>query len=324
MRVLLLHSDVPPHAPPDEQDTLHTAEAVAVALRECGHDVTCRPFTPDPALVEATLVAARAEIVFNLVESVFGQGDLAGLAPAILERRGVPFTGASAAAISCAANKPLTKRLLQAGRLPTPDWSEPPRWEGLAAGRPYVVKSATEDSSVGLDDGAVVEGEETIRARAAFSAARHGGVWFAESYCPGREFNVSLVEEDGAPHVLPIAETVFSDWQPDRPRLVGYAAKWDLQSSDSIGTPRAFGIEKEAPELACALEDLSRKAWHLLGLRGYARVDFRLNADGSPTILEINPNPCLEPEAGLPAAALKAGMSYAELVERILNAAIPR
>jgi D-alanine-D-alanine ligase len=324
MRVLLLHSDVPPDAPPDELDTLRTADAVTMALRARGHDVTRRPFTPDPAAVEATLAAAGAEIVFNLVESVFGRGDMAGLAPAILEHSALPFTGALSAAISCAANKPLTKQLLRAGGLPTPDWSEPPRWTGLADDRHYVVKSATEDSSIGLDDGAVVKGAAAVRARAALSVARHGGVWFAESYCPGREFNVSLLENDGGPSVLPIAEIAYSDWPTDRPRLVGYAAKWDPESPDCIRTPRAFGIEKEAPELSYTLGDLSCRAWRLLCLRGYARVDFRLDADGAPTILEVNPNPCLEPEAGFPAAALNAGMSYAELVERILNIAIRR
>jgi D-alanine-D-alanine ligase len=260
--------------------------------------------------------------VFNLVESVFGQGNLAGLAPAMLERRGVRFTGASAAAISCCADKPLTKRLLRAADLPTPDWAEPPRWDGFAKDRLYVVKSATEDCSVGLDDGSVLRGAEAVRARAAEAAAQHGGAWFAESYCPGREFNVSLLEAEDGLRVLPIAEIVFSDWQPDCPRLVGYAAKWDAQSADCANTPRVFGIEAEALDLAGNLVRLSCSAWHLLGLRGYARVDFRLDAAGEPTILEINPNPCLEPEAGFAAAAMRAGISYAELVDQILHAAI--
>jgi D-alanine-D-alanine ligase len=322
MRVLLLHSDVPPDAPPDELDTLVTAEAVAGALSTRGHRVMRAAFAPDPSSVDRTVAAAEAELVFNLVESVFGQGNLSGLAPAMLERCGIPFTGASAVAIACCADKPFTKRVLRSAGLPTPDWTEPPRWDGLAGDRLYVVKSASEDCSVGLGDGSVLRGAEAVRAHAVEAARRHGGAWFAESYCPGREFNVSLLETEDGLRVFPIAEIVFSDWPPDRPRLVGYAAKWDTRSAECAATPRVFGIEAEAPDLAGSMARLSCSAWHLLGLRGYARVDFRLDAAGEPTILEINPNPCLEPEAGFSAAAMEAGISYAELVDQILHAAI--
>jgi D-alanine-D-alanine ligase len=322
MRILLLHSDVSPHAPPDEQDTLVTAEAVTLALRSQGHSVTKAAFAPDPVALDRALADCRPDVVFNLVESVFGQGNLAGLAPAMLERRGVPFSGAPSAAINSCADKPFTKRILRMAGLPTPDWSESPNWEGLAVSRLYVVKSAAEDSSIGLDDASVVRGGEAVRARAQWSARRHGGVWFAEAYCPGREFNVSLLDAEEGPLVLPIAEILFSDWHPDRPRLVGYAAKWDAASTDCAATPRVFGLEAEAPELASSVTGLSRAAWKLFGVRGYARVDLRLDAEGAPAILEINPNPCLEPEAGFAAAALNAGFSHAELVNRITRAAL--
>jgi len=322
MRVLLLHSDVPTDAPPDEQDTLIAAEAAAAALTERGHSVVRAAFAPDPAVLDRALGDSRAELVFNLVVSVFGQGNLCGLAPALLEKRGTLFTGASAIAIDCCADKPFTKRILRAATLPTPDWAEPPRWDGLAEDQLYVVKAAAEDSSIGLDDASVVRGGKAVRARAAEGAERHGGIWFAESYCSGREFNVALLETEDDLRVLPIAEIVFSDWRPDRPRLVGYAAKWDPQSFDCAATQRVFGVETEAPDLADRLAQLSQTVWHLFGLRGYARVDFRLDAAGAPMILEINPNPCLEPQAGFAAAALEGGIAYAELVDRILCAAI--
>jgi D-alanine-D-alanine ligase len=322
MRILLLHSDVAPDAPPDEQDTIVTAGAVAEALEARGHAVRCSAFSPEPKALDLLLGACRTDVVFNLVESVFGQGDLAGLAPAMLAQRNIPFTGAFAAALACTSDKPLTKKILRAAGLPTPDWSEAPHWDGLAEGRSYVVKSATEDSSVGLDDGAVVQGPDAVRRRAEVSAKRHGGTWFAEAYCPGREFNVSILQEGSDARVLPIAEIEFSDWKPDRPQIVGYSAKWDEASSDCAATGRVFGLEETSAELASTLARLSLSAWHLLGQRGYSRVDFRLDPEGGPTILEINPNPCLERGAGFAAAALRAGISYAELVERIVEAAV--
>jgi D-alanine-D-alanine ligase len=320
VRILLLRSDVGADAPPDELDTLTTADAVATALEQKGHAVATRAFVPDA--LTATVWETRAELVFNLVESVFGQGDLAGMAAAMLAQRRVPYTGSSAAALASAADKCFTKRVLRASGLPTPDWCEAPHWSGLSEDLAYVVKAVDEDASVGLDDAAVVRGADAVRARAKACGERHGGRWFAEVYCPGREFNVSLIERNCAARVLPIAETKFEGWASDRPLIVGYAAKWYEDSPDCVGTPRAFGVERESPALAEALTSLAMTAWHLLNLQGYARVDFRLDMTGAPTILEANPNPCLEPHAGFAAAAARAGIGYADLVEQIAFEAI--
>lgn len=323
MRVLVLHSDVAENAPPDERDTLATADAVCGALRARGHEPATFAFSPDPARLSRTLHDSRAEVVFNLVESVFGQGDLAGLAAAMLARHSIPFTGASAAALACLADKCFSKRLLRSAGLPTPDWSEPPQWRDLSDDALYIVKSVDEDASIGLDDGAVVCGRN-VQARASDCVGRHGGRWFAEVYCPGREFNVSLIEADRDARVLPIAETKFESWPSDRPRIVGYAAKWDNNSPDCTGTPREFGIERESPALTKVLRELALSAWRIMSLRGYARVDIRLDGTGTPTILEINPNPCLEPHAGFAAAAAEAGVDYIELIELILRQALRR
>ena len=320
MRILVLHSDVAPDAPPDELDTLVTAAAVAEALRGRGHDLRLARFVPDPGKLEAAV--ADAEVVFNLVESVHGQGILAAMAPAMLERLGGDYTGAGAAAIAVTSDKPAAKHILRAAGLPTPDWAEAPRWEGLEDDCRCIVKSATEDASLGLDDGAVVFGRSAMRARAKLSEAEYGGRWFAEAYIEGREFNIALMEQGGEPVVLPMAEMQFVDWAEKRAKIVGYSAKWDDTCEDAMKTARVFGVETEDAQLARRLRDLAMKAWKLFGLRGYARVDFRVDAQGAPTILEINPNPCLEPLAGFAAASEKAGHTYAELVERIVYAAL--
>ena len=322
MRVLVLHSDVAEDAPPDEQDTLVTADAVCSTLRARGHEPVPFAFSPDPAQLNRVLHESGTEVVFNLVESVLAQGDLAGVAAAMLARLCIPFTGASAAALACAADKCFTKRLLRSSGLPTPDWSESPQWSDLSDETLYVVKSVDEDASIGLDDGAVVRGCEAVRARAEACAVCHGGRWFAEAYCPGREFNVSLLETHGEARVLPIGETRFEGWSGERPRIVGYAAKWDDKSPDCTDTPRAFGIERESSALAASMRDLALSAWRIMSLRGYARVDIRLDRDDRPMILEINPNPCLEPHAGFAAAAAEAGIAYPDLVDRIVLEAL--
>ena len=324
MRVLVVHSDVGADARPDDLDTLTSADAVATALRGQGHVVALAPFSASPDDVRKMLESFRADAVFNMVESVSGQDSLAATAPAIFERIGVPYTGNASAPMAITGDKPLAKRLMRAAGLPTPDWFEPPDWSGLDDTQTYIVKSATEDASLGLDDAALVRGQAAATARADRSAEQYGGRWFAESFVDGREFNVALLEEAGELRALPVPEMRFEDWPAARPRIVGYHAKWDEASCDAIKTVRGFGLEQEAPALARTLSALALETARLFGVRGYARVDFRTDQDGRPFILEVNANPCLDPQAGFAAAAGQAGLSYEAAIGSILAAAQPR
>ncbi|HTQ14031.1 MAG TPA: hypothetical protein VMH86_09160 [Rhizomicrobium sp.] len=318
--VLILHSDVAPGAPPDEQDTLWTVDAVKDALCGRGYGVATAAFAPAPEHLRALLDTHKPDTVFNLVESVFGLGQFAIVAAQMLEMCNVPFTGNPGGAMALAGDKPLTKQFLRRLGLPTAHWVEGPHWDGLDPARVYVVKHATEDASVGMTDDSVVSGER-VAARAAQLTAAHGGRWFAEEYLAGREFNVSCIEIDGRPRVLPVPEMRFDNWPEDRPRLVNWAAKWDEEHPDLSNTNRDFESAKNTP-LAAQLTGLVEDCWNNFGLRGFARIDFRCGADGSPNILELNPNPCLESGAGLAAAAAQIGMDYADLCEAILAAAI--
>jgi D-alanine-D-alanine ligase len=321
MRVLVLHSDVAPDAPADEQDTLYTAEAVREALAGRGHQAEMAAFAPRPDHLRALLDRFKPDSVFNLVEAVWGLGQFAIVAAQLLEMAGVPFTGTPGGAMALAGDKPLTKSFLRTLGLPTADWSVGPEWKGLEASRQYVVKHATEDASIGLDDASVVMGREAARERADFCQREFGGRWFAEAYVEGREFNISVLEQKGQPRVLPVPEMLFNNWDETRPRIVSYDAKWTERSSDYNETTRQFRSEMDDPVLYNKLTALSEAAWRLFCLKGFARIDFRVSKAGEPFILEINPNPCLEPGSGFAAAAEQAGMSYAEVIERIVKAA---
>jgi len=107
-----------------------------------------------------------------------------------------------------------------------------------------------------------------------------------------------------------------------QPKIVGYAAKWDETSHQSLHTVRRFGVERSEPELARALQETAKALWHLFGLAGFVRVDYRVDEDGVPQILEINPNPCIAPDGGFAVAAERAGLSYAETVEQIVLEAV--
>lgn len=324
MRVLVLHTDVSPDAPPDDQDTLWSAEAVHEAIRERGHDASRAPFVPELGKLDALLREHRPDIVFNLVECVFGLGELAPVAPTLLEKLRMPYTGNHAGTLAVTSDKPLAKKLMRKCGLPTADWCEPPDWQGLTDGRKYIVKSATEDCSLGLDDGAVVIGANAVRAREEYAKATYGGRWFAEAFIDGREFNISVIEKDGKPQVLPIPEMQFLNWTEGRPKIVGYAAKWDEESPDLVNTERAFGIDQKEPALAKKMRDLAAKSWTQFGMHGFGRVDLRLDESGTPFVLELNPNSCIEPGAGLAAAASAAGLSYSDLIMQVIEEGLRR
>lgn len=321
MRVLVLHLDADSQAPPEIEDSILTSKHIRGALTARGHEVALAPFDPNYETFAASVSAFKPDIVFNMVEHALGQDQLSAVAPAYLEQMGLPYTGGGPASIVATCDKPFAKEIMRAANLPTPDWVVGPRWHGLRNDRRYIVKSSTEDASLGLDDNSVVMGGG-VQARAKHCIDAYGGRWFAEAYVEGREFNISVLEDNGELRVLPLAEIQFVDWNPEKPRIVGYACKWDEDSEESKGSARAFGVEKEDPQLASELSRLTREAFTLFGNRGFARVDFRVDESGQPLILEVNPNPSLDVDAGFAAACAEVGYSYGDTLEKIIAAAL--
>jgi D-alanine-D-alanine ligase len=178
-----------------------------------------------------------------------------------------------------------------------------------------------EEASVGIDDASVVRDPAALAGELARRARAYGGEWFAESYVEGREFNVSLLDGPGGAEVLPPAEIDFVDFPEGKPRMVGYRAKWDDDSFEFHHTPRRFDFPASDTALLARLAEVARRSWQVFGLRGYARVDFRVDGAGTPWVLEINANPCLSPDSGFVAAAERAGLGCEALVGRILEAA---
>ena len=302
---------------PDEIDTLLSAEAVAHALGELGFATEIVAVDLD---LNHFLALKRRDplLVFNLVDAVRGDGRLAPVIPSMLDAVGLPFTGAHSDAWLETMSKVATKLKLKREGLPTPGFSvDGARLDPDAR---FIVKAVWEHGSLGLDEGSVVKGADAARV-IAVRVARFGTEHFAERFVEGREFNLSLLDERGRAGVLPIAEILFEDWREGIPRIVGYDAKWTSDSEAYVGTPRRFGLETAQPALAAELVKLAKSCWDLFGLAGYARVDFRVDREGRPTILEVNVNPCLNPDAGFAAAAAQGGLSYRELIGSIIDAA---
>lgn len=299
---------------PDEADTVRNAEILAHALEALGYQTEIIQI--DINLSEFEKLAKRKPIVvFNLIESIRGDGRLGHIGAAMMDHFGLPYTGAGASAYYQTTSKILTKILLQAADLPTPNW-----WRHDAPkGKRVIIKSVWEHASYGIDQNSVVYGE-CAGAEIATREREFGGQFFAEKYIHGREFNVSVIQLDDGPHVLPIAEMRFDGKSDDMLPIVDYAAKWDETSDAFKATRRRFGLEEHESKFAAQLKDLTIKCWAAAELSGYGRVDFRVDAMGRIYILEINANPCLAPDAGFAAALKEAGFNYEDGIEAIVNA----
>lgn len=301
---------------PDASDTLVEAQAIATALEALGYDTVMLSVGLDLGALERALREIVPYAAFNLVESLDGRGDLVHVVPALLKSLGVPFTGCTSLALAATSDKLAAKKSLSAADITTP-----PVFTGGADSGPWIVKSVAEHSSLGIDDSSVVRDSDAVAAVLAARRAELGGEWFAERFVPGRELNVAVIAAPAGPRVLPVAEIRFDGFPPDKPAIVGYAAKWDTDSFEYRNTVRSFAVEQA---LAARAERLSLACWKLFALDGYARVDFRIAESGLAYVLEVNANPCLAPDAGFAAALAEAGIAFDEAIAWLIADACRR
>ncbi len=356
MRIAIVHNAVKDQSSPDERDVLVQAQAVSEALKYLGHEAISLACDLDLSAVKRQLEEIKPDAVFNLVESLDGKGCLIHLFPTLLDAMKMPYTGSCAQAVLVTSNKIMAKERMAALNLPTPYWVGPypqdmpgidsqrqkynfctPECKNCIFAKPserflqkrnfctpeagWIIKSLWEHASIGLDEDIPIRGksvseiEELLKTR----ASRLGGACFAEIFIEGREFNLALLAGPDGPEVLPPAEIIFEGYGEDKPRIVGYRAKWDESSYEYHHTVRSFDFTPEDKALLSELKAAALRCWQMFGLGGYARVDFRVDADGNLWILEINTNPCLSPDAGYAAAVAQSGLSFADAVGRIVE-----
>jgi D-alanine-D-alanine ligase-like ATP-grasp enzyme/GNAT superfamily N-acetyltransferase len=330
-RVLIAHNPVGDQDDPSTADVLAQVALVEDALAELGVPAV-RMAAGDARALERLRAAAQApgNLVFNLMEAPAGAPHLHSDSAGVLELAGIPFTGARPSALWLTTDKIVTRAVLANAGLPVAPGGRLDATDSSVLDRvppPWILKPASEDASVGLEGNPVFSQRDEALAHAARLAERFPGeAVLVERFLPGRELNVSLLADRSADgdgvEVLPIAEILFEDFPASMPKVVGYEAKWLEDSFACIHTVRSFLDDPADAPLIARARELARQAWSLCGLAGYARIDLRLDEDGTPTILEVNANPCLAPGAGFLAAAEKAGYTPRQVVERILAAAI--
>lgn len=314
MKIAILYNKVSENAADDESDVLDQVELVENNLIKLGHTVEHIQITLDMQSVKNKLIDGSYDVVFNLTESIDNHGELITFGPALVDVLKIPYSGSSYEAIFLTTNKPVTKILLEHSGILTPQTITPQNINTIDVNKRYIIKPIWEDGSLFLDENCVVYGKELIE-RIIDIDFRY---FFVEQYIDGREFNISILTQlSKEPQVLKPAEIVFKNYSGDKPKIVGYSAKWAEESFEYKNTVREFPTLSQT--LHNKLNKVCTDCWKLFKLKGYARVDIRLDEHENPYVLEINANPCISPDSGFVAALKESGITETEAIERIIN-----
>lgn len=301
----------------NREDDSYQASIVA-ALRERGHDAFGFCVREDHL---QELQQLECDLAFNLVDDGLNNDSrLEPHLPALLDVFGIPYTGGDFLSLALTLDKALTKEILGYHGVATPEFQifaaagEPLR-EGLDW--PLIVKPLHEDASIGVCRDSVVWDEPGLRFRVLDVLERHRQPAIVEEYIHGRELSVGVIERDGRPLVTPMNEVVFN-LPAGEPHVYSYTGKWDADSAEYQAIVPDQCPPRDLPEGAQEqIERIALRAFALLRLRGYARVDFRMRGDGKLYVLEVNANPLIGEYSVMATMAERMGWPFAQFIETI-------
>jgi D-alanine-D-alanine ligase len=332
LRILVLvHPDL---IPPDsskgyserEINVWKTEYDVVSTLRAAGHEVHPLGVQDELRPIRDTIDSWKPDVVFNLLEQFHGEVIYDQNVASYLELTRIPYTGCNPRGLMLARGKDLSKTLVHYHRIPVPAFAVFPlhrkvkRPARLAL--PLIVKSLSEDASWGISQASVVDTDDKLQERVTFIHEKIGTAAIAEQYVDGRELYVGVMGNDRL-RALPVWELEFRNMPEGTWSIATEKVKHDPDYQERRGI--LHGPAKElAPELAARIQKTAKRIYRTLDLQGYARIDFRLSADGIPYFLEANPNPEIAESQEFAAAALLDGLSYPELLHRIVALGIGR
>ena len=318
--ILIIHNEISDNPGSDELDVLEQADLVRKALLGLNYGVEVMPVGFNLEKTVAAIRKLKPYAVFNLAETLYNRSEFAFVAPSILGYLNVPFTGSPLVPMFYASNKLLTKQELTRNGIPTPGWLKLGEIRKADKAKRYILKPVWEEGSLGLDEDNIFEGSD--KKKIARFARMNPNYFFVEEFVEGREFNISILGRNNKPEVMPLAEMTFIDYPEGKPQIMGYTAKWNEESWEYTHTRRTFAVRDRNKPHILRLPGICRECWNAFGLRGYVRVDFRLDRENNPYVIDINANPCLSGSGGFMAAAKKAGMSFRDAVGQIVHEAV--
>jgi D-alanine-D-alanine ligase len=308
-----------------EFDDESTVNAIASALRKGGCGVI-KIEADENAYTK--LRRHRPDVVFNIAEGLRGESRESHI-PAMLEMLGIPYTGSNPATLAICLDKAMTHKVLSAYGIPSPKFQvfkRPNEELSSELSFPLVVKPLFEGSSKGIRSSSLVGDEEGLRRQVSWVIKTYRQPAIVEEFMPGREFTVGLIGNE-EPVVLPIVEICLERLPSKASPIYSYEAKWVWDTPEN--PLEIFECPARIPcDLKREIEEIAIKAFKVLNCRDVCRIDMRLDGEGVPRILEVNPLPGLIPDpkahSCLPEAARAAGFTYDELICTILWQALKR
>ena len=310
------------------EDVKEIADHIVRILSANGYEASGLGVTSDVTGALGELRALKPAAVFNLCESIQGDNRFESLLPLLLELEGIPYTGSEPFALSLALRKEKVKEILGARGVPVPQGSlvsAESDLPSLALRFPVIIKPAREDASVGITRASVVTDRAALDAGVLHILDQYRQPALVEEYIEGREIYVSLLGRvDGELQVFPFFEIDFSAMPADRPKIVSFEGKWVEDSVEYKGT-RPVRCEGLSSDLRDKVAQTALDAFRSIGLRDYGRMDIRLSADGTPYVIDVNPNCDLSDLAGGFSRAAKAGgLSYKDVILRLMSLSLSR
>ena len=303
-------------------DVLEAVEAVHRSLLELDFDVTVVPLVPPLEQAQRELRNLNTDLVFNLFEGFCDYPETEAVIPEILSKMGIPFTGCPGPVLSLALDKAKTKLILKAAGIKTPDFQllNPKTINTFQLDYPCIVKPRCDDASNGISAESVVHDFSALERQVSVICDFYGGNAIVETFLTGREFNATVMGNSEF-IVLPVSEIVYS-LPTGMPEVLTFAAKWEPGSFYFAGTSVICPAENLAEEQQQLIAETITRVYRLLGCRGYARVDLRLDQEGQLNVIEVNPNPDISPGSGAARQAEAAGMTYTQFVEKLVYLAL--
>ena len=323
--LVLMHETL---VPPESLDGLTDKEIIPIkseydvtsTLRRMGHDVRPLGVASDLGVLREAMEAFNPHITFNLLEEFHGVAVYDQHVVSYLELMKRRYTGCNPRGLMLAHDKALSKQVLAYHRIPVPDFVVYPMNRAFRAPRrpefPLLVKSLTAEGSEGIAQASLVHGIDELRERTEFVHRQIATDAIAERYVDGRELYVSVLGNERIA-TLPVWEMRFT--RPiDGPRIATARIKWDEEYQKRRGIVMG-PAEDLSPAVTERILNICRRAYRVLNLSGYARIDLRLTNDHKVYVLEANPNPDLSDDAEMARAAAIRQIPYDDLLDRIMQ-----
>jgi D-alanine-D-alanine ligase len=300
-------------------DDWKTEAGVLAALDELGHEHEHLAIFDDPDLLRQKLQTFTPDVIFNLADTFRNNPTFDQHIVSFLAMLGLPFTGCGPSGLVLCKHKGIAKKILSYHRIATAAFVIIPRGRRIARPKrlrfPLLIKPLKEEASYGISQASFVENDAQFAERVQFIHDKLDGDVIAEEYIAGRELYVSLMGNHRL-QVFPIRELVFREVPPDEPKIATYKAKWDEDYRQRWGLENRFA-EGLDPAVVRNIEATCKRIYRLLTIDGYARLDLRLTAQNEIYFIEANPNPILAPDEDFAQSAMKTGLSYPQLIDRI-------